>query len=163
MNIRSLLYSAALLFLPATLSAAEEQEVTLLTLHMTDGTTEMYNLPDKPVMTFVEDRLDVKSTTMQGSYPRKDVAYFDFTTGAPISALEAIEAGASLAVTYLDHNTLTVAAAGLKKVSITDINGRVLATVPADGHGVATLDISTLANGIYVVAPTPGHAFKIVK
>lgn len=162
MNLRSLLYSTALLFLPVTLSAAEK-EVTLLTLHMTDGTTEMFNLPDKPVMTFTEDRLDVKSTTMQGSYPRKDVDYFDFTKGAPVSALEAIESGASLVVTYIDKTTLTVAAPDLKKVSVTDLNGRVLAIVPSDADGIATLDITNLPEGVYVVVPAPGHAFKIAK
>lgn len=154
--------TALVAMLPATLQATDYEEVTQLSLHLTNGKTERFNLPDKPVISFDGESMQVKSNEMEASYLRTDIDYFNFEKGKVIVSVDAIDASTEMSVTYLDNTTLIVVAPGLRALTISTISGTTVLTVAAV-DGVATADLSNLPSGVYVVVPEGHKTFKIIR
>lgn len=161
MKIKPLLTGAFLAVAAALSAQTPDTEVTLLTLHLAGGTVEQFNLPDHPVITFEGDDLNVASATLEATYPRADVEYFNFEKGKPVVAAEQIEAGASLSVVFDGHSTLTVAAPGLRSVAVADTSGHIVAKATA-ADSCAVVDLQGVAAGVYIVSPEGHRAFKII-
>lgn len=166
MKLSSLICSAMMLLpLAASAQAGDPaEEVTLLTFHFTDGHVEQFNLPDLPVITFDGEMLNVASMTLEGSYNRADIENFNFEKGKPVVGIAeaAADFANSMTVTFVDNRTLTVSAGSLGRVIVTDLTGRTAATAAAI-DGTATLDLSNLPAGVYVVKPDTLKGFKIIK
>lgn len=154
-------FAAAVAMGAAVMAVSAETLVTTLTVHLKNGNSEQFSLPDKPVITFGDENMEVKSQTMEASYLRADVDYFNFDK---LTNLEdgAIDSSIAMAVDFIDNNTLVVTAPRLSRVDVVAVNGAVVASAKAAG-GVATLNLSKLAAGVYVVVPAECRAFKIVK
>lgn len=137
--------------------SAYAEEVTLINVHLFDGTKEVYNLPDKPVMRFDGDKLLLESETMTGEYARNAVEKITTERGERQSSIAEVE-DADFVFSY-DGATVTVTA---PSASLYGANGiKILSAVASNGK--TTLDLSGLSAGVYVVAPANHQAIKITK
>lgn len=143
-------------------AAADDEAVTCLTFHLTNGTTEYYELPSQPVVTFEGDKLNVTGNAISGTWNRADIEYFNFGP-KDLSAIESISAAENaLTFRFIDNKNVTVAGEGLAFIALYDINGRCAARAAAI-DGVATVSAETLTPGVYIVE-IPGHnSVKIIK
>ena len=144
--------------------ANAQDEVTLLTVNLKNGNVEQFNLPDKPVVTFEDGKMLVKSGEMSGEYVFAEVSHFSFEKGAMLAGIDEIATdGNAFTFSYTDNATVFLAAPALEWVALYTVQGVEVAKVKADASGVATVDVSSLAPGVYVVAPNCHSALKIVK
>lgn len=142
---------------------AHAEEVTLLTINLKDGSMEQFNLPDSPSVTFADNKMLVQSGEMSGEYDFTAVSHFSFEKGEPLSGIEEVFSPESnFSFSFTDNATIYVAAPQLKSVSLYSTTGTLLETVAAT-NGAATLNVSSLAPGVYIVAPSCHTAIKIVK
>ncbi len=141
-----------------------QDEVTLLTVNLKNGSVEQFNLPDKPAVTFEDGKMLIQSGEMSGEYNFTDVSHFTFEKGALLAGIDDIVAeGTAFTFSYTDNATVFVAAPALQWVALYTVQGVEVAKVKADASGAASIDVSGLTPGIYVVAPDCHSALKIVK
>lgn len=153
----------ALLASPFVAGAQEADEVTLLTVNLKDGQKEQYNLPDKPAVTFDRSKVSITSASVNGEYDFADVSHFSFDKGKPVSSIDDIKADdAAFTFFFTDNATVVIAAGEITRADLFDIQGRKLLSADAR-DGVVTLDVTSLPEGIYLVAPSCHKAVKIIK
>lgn len=163
--ISSIAIATVALISGRAVAADNEVEVrpSVLTVNLTNGETERYKLVDAPVVTMADSEIVIKSSTVEGTYPFDTVSYFSFEKDSDDSGVgSAMPADASFEFTYVDNATVTVVAEGLEWVNVYSVAGTQVAYQPAY-NGVATVDISHVAPGVYVVAPSCHSSIKIVK
>ena len=147
-----------------TSSAQETSEdmVTYLVVNLKDGSMEKYMLKDSPVVKMEDSKIMISSESAEAAFDFDQVGNFTFEEGLP-SGVESVVAGeAAFEFSYIG-NTVTVAAPALEWAAVYTIGGVQGAKVPDDADHTAVIDLSTLAPGIYVVAPSCHSAIKIVK
>ena len=84
--------------------------------------------------------------------------------GTPWSAVKDLLAGGNIAV-WPTRTNATVNVAGAKAgqaVAVYDLSGTAIASTTTDADGCATINISSAAKGVYIIA-TKGLSVKIVK
>lgn len=144
--------------------SASAEEVTLLTVTMKDGTSKQFNLPDKPVITFEDGKMLIASGAMSGEYDFSAVSHFAFEKGEKLAGIEDVTVDdKTFSFSFTDNATVCVAAPGLTSVALYSLQGTQLDAVKADANGAATLDVSSLASGVYIVVPVGHPALKIIK
>lgn len=160
------LLAAAITTLSAapSLSAQEQGElVTMLMVNLHNGQVDRYRLPDTPVVTFKDDRLVVTSDVTCNEYPRSDVSHFeikkDWYSGIETPACADNE---TFTLTFTDNASVTVSAPALSRVEIFTLGGVNVASATATGS-VATINVSHLSPGVYLVSPDCHPAIKIIK
>lgn len=129
---------------------AMAEEVTLINVHLFDGTKEVYNLPDKPVMRFDGDKMLMESAIMTGEYARAAVEKITTERGERQSSIAEVEA--DFAFSYDGQVVKSTA----ESMTIYDLNGTLLLS------GKGAIDVSGLPAGVYVVAPANHSAIKII-
>ena len=145
-------------------SVSAQEEVTLLTVTMKDGTSQQFNLPDKPVITFEDGKMLIASGAMSGEYDFSSVSHFSFEKGQMLASIEDVTVDdKTFTFSFTDNANVYVAAPGLTSVALYTLLGTQLDNAKADTNGAATLDISALAPGVYIVTPAGHHAIKIIK
>ena len=138
-------------------------EVTLLTVNLKDGQKEQYNLPDEPTVTFEQDKLKIASASINGEYDFDAVSHFSFDKGQPVSGIDDTKADdADFTFSFTDNATVVIAAKELTHADLFDFRGRRLLSADAR-DGVVTLNVTSLPEGIYLVAPSCHKAVKIIK
>lgn len=143
-------------------AAAEEENITCLIFHFTNGTTESYNLPDKPIVTFEGEKINIAGNAITASWNRADIEYFNFET-QKLSGLEtACTDEKAFTFSFIDNNNITVAGNNITSIAIYDINGRcaIRSTVV---DNMASVSVATLSPGIYIVEIPGHHSVKIIK
>lgn len=142
------------------------EQVTLLRVNLKDGTTEHFNLPDQPTITFADAKMHVASGAMEGHYDLASLSHYDFVLGEPVTAaIGAVGADSSSAdfmLTFTDNANVTVSAASLGVVTLFDMAGHQVAKAAAH-QGTAAVNIEHLAAGVYLVASDCHGAIKIIK
>lgn len=142
--------------------AMAEDEVTLLTVNLKDGTKEQYNLPDMPTVKIENHQVLINSGEMSGTYDFADVSHFSFERDIAVTAIDEIfDDNCSFAFSIVDNRYVYVEAPNLQWVEVYTIAGQRIMNVSASGS--ATLDVSSLAPGCYIVKPSCHEAVKIVK
>ncbi len=149
--------------LVGTHGAAGQESVTVVKVNLHDGTTEQYKLTESPEMKMENGKILVASTSMQGEYDLEAVSHLSFEKQEE-SAIDdvAADAPAAFEFTYVDNATVAVAAPALEWVAVYTLTGAEVMRVAAADHR-ATLTVSGLAPGVYVVAPSCHSAIKIVR
>lgn len=141
-----------------------EEKMTVLSVYMKDGSTEMFKFADKPSVTMADHKIAVQSDAMSGEYDFENVSHFAFEDGNLVMGIEDIAGDeTAFAFSYTDNATVYVAAPELKWVAVYSIQGVEMTKVAAADNGTAIVDVSNLAPGVYVVAPSCHSAVKIVK
>lgn len=156
------LYSIILLMAMAA-SIGASAESLCLTLHFNSGETAKFAIPEKPVMTFADNKIMVKNDkNVEGIYDRDLIANFDFTMGETAAIGTLLTEGTDYAVEFIDANTLCIAGSGITQASAYNVAAQKVATANASGYTV-TLSLENQPSGIYLIE-IPGHAsFKIKK
>lgn len=138
--------------------AAEEKEC--LVVHLKDNSTVSYFLEDTPVVTYVGTDVHIESADLQANHAIADVVMLNFEMKEKIKdAVDKVECRITI-----ENNMVIIEGlnAGIK-VSLFDIQGRILRSLNVGADGVAEMNIDSLNAGIYVVATSDGRSFKVLK
>ena len=137
-------------------SHAQEWLATFLVLTETNGTKTEFPLESQPVVTCNGKTLSTALTdVLEYSFIQRNVT-------AGINNLPGKGTGKEAATPSFSFHNAEVS--GLKEganVGIYDLNGRLISAVRADAVGHATLNLSSLPKGIYILR-TPTKSFKFV-
>ena len=154
---RAGILSSLALFMAPLVQAEEFKDCLIVHLH--GGSTVSYVLEDTPVVTFVGENLHVEANQLSDDHKLADVAKFTIDNVAALADVMANE----YRITIQD-NTVTIE--GLTPntgIQFADIQGRIIASCNADTDGNATLSLSHITAGVYIVSTTDGKSFKIFK
>lgn len=156
------LYSLFIVLFAVIAGSSSMAQTTCLTLNFTTGDVAKFALNEQPVMTFGESNVMIATSAgLNVSYERADVKDFNFTQGTTSGISEAAADG-TLTVDLTTPDVLVVRANKLGNVAVYNAAGQLAATATA-ADGVATVDISALPTGVYVVAVEGHKSFKINK
>ena len=142
-------FFAAVLF-AAGLSAVRAEEARLI-ITTKSGTVAEFLIADSPVITYQDNLLKVTGGGSEISVEAEAVGSFDFVPSE--------EAGVDLISV---NGSLFSGLRPGSKVNVFTLEGRLVATFTADNSASASVDLSSLAPGYYIVS-TPDTSFKIKK
>jgi len=159
-----ILIVSALMLLPA-MSRADDTTTTVQYLVVTqnDGSVTKFALTDVPVVSFDGDSIEVTAAGEVLKFDLIGVSGYTFseedvTTGVNSPTVDAGD------TTKPSFKAGSAGFSGLKNGStilVYTITGKAVAAVTADAEGNATVDLSQLPKGIYIIK-TPGKSYKIV-
>lgn len=148
-----------------------------LTILQKDGLLFNIGLEDKPVITYSDSALVIKTAKTVVSYPLSNVSKFTFTensgsndtgtdsTGTDSTATDmtSVAQGKSYAHLELDNYFVSISGedAGVM-VMVVASNGEILVSRKTDSEGNTTFSIADLPNGLYVIK-SPKLTCKIQK
>lgn len=142
------------------LSAARAaDEVTQLVVELTNGKTDVFQLADKPVVTFEGTQVKVASSAANTAYERTEVKNFHFSNTA--TGIADAKAEGSLTLRYTDNATVTLTAAGPLKAALYNAQGQLVTRGAAEG--TLTLSFADSPAGVYVLTVEGHHTYKLVK
>lgn len=138
-----LLFSAAML-----MSSVFAQNT--LTIHQKDGQQFSFGFADKPVITYTDTDLVLKTTKTEVQYPLASLAKFTFTDSE--TAVAPINEGKSDAKLELDNYMvrITGAKAGIT-VTVIGPDGKTVGNYKTDSEGSVTFSIADLPQGLYII------------
>lgn len=163
-KLTSIIAATAIACLSA-LGAGAQEMTTHLTVNLHDGTTEHYKLLDSPTVRMENHQIIVSSESLEGTYDFETVSHFSFIQKEDDEAgiADIITDDTSFAFSYVDNATVVISAPTLEWATVYTTAGLQVAHATADADHTVTLDISALAPGMYIVAPSCHSAIKIVK
>lgn len=156
--LRGSLLVASLAWFGAPAVQADELKDCLI-VHLQSGNKVSYVLEDKPVVTFEGDKLHVQAAAVSDDHRLADVARFTFDKA---SGLGEIAAG-DRRITVNDNIVLLEGFTPGSSASIADMQGRVLVSTRMGDTGSASISVTDLPVGVYVVSTTDGKTFKLYK
>ena len=132
-----------------------------LTVHQKDGQQFSFGFEDKPVVTFTDNELVVKTTKTELSYKLAKVAKFTFDEKE--TAVEGVKDDAVKAGITLDEYTVNISGAKADiTVRLISSDGRQLYSYKTGADGSVTFSISELPEGTYIIA-SESLTVKILK
>ncbi len=131
-----------------------------LVVHLANGSQVSYVLEEKPVVTYDGPVIHVESAAVSDDHRMSEVAKLTFVKKTDVS--EQLAAYEIRIVVAPESVTVQGLPAGTS-LTLADLQGRVLATAAAGATGEATIATGSLPGGVYIVAATNGHVFKIYK
>lgn len=138
-----------------------ESVVTVLTVHVKDGSEVSFLLSERPSVTYSDDYMLITSADAETSYPLSDVLKFTFEEidGEDTGIDSTIAAEASFS---LDGGVIVVS--GLKAGSTAQVFtlGGVMVHSESVDSGSWSYPLSSLSSGIYIISIN-GKGFKITK
>lgn len=146
----------------SSLTVNAQEEITYLVVNLKDGSTEKFKLPEEPAVKVENHKMSVSSASMECEYDFDNVSHFSFKRGT-ISGVDEVNDEENLfSFTFVDNNTVIITAPGLQYAAMYDIRGLEVARANAENDTV-TLNISNVAPGVYIIAPSCHSAIKIIK
>lgn len=127
------------------------------TVNTTDGNELEFLFDMQPEITFQEN--DMIVTTVDDevlTIPMSDVVNITFATTG-VETVKDVNPGVELTKEALTVRNLKANA----RVSIFDLNGRMVASAKTDNNGFVTISLGNLGAGVYV-ASMPGYNFKFI-
>ena len=122
-----------------------------LTVHQKNGEQFSFGFEDKPVVTFTETELVVKSTKTELRYELAKVSRFTFDDKE--SAVEGLKEDATKANITLDEYTVNITGAKAgDTVRLIASDGRQLHSCKTDEQGSVTFSIAELPEGTYIIS-----------
>lgn len=145
--MRKFICSLILLIVTSLLTVSAQNT---LTIHQKDDSKFGYGFSEKPVITYTETDLVLKTAKTVVEYPLSAILKFTFTDSE--TAVSDIKSGTNSPVLQLDNNTVYISGVEpLQQVSLIDINGKVLSTYKTDANGSISFSITELPEGIYII------------
>lgn len=142
--------------------AAQTPAKEALVVYMNDGSKVAYVLETKPTVKFGETMLTIDSPDISDSHSIAKIANFRFEPVQPTSGILKPSAD-TRDITITDTE---VRISGLQPgttVTATDMQGRVFYTLTTPDNGIASIPTERLVPGVYVIAASDFHSFKIYK
>lgn len=139
--------------------ARAADEVTWLVMELRNGNTEVFELADKPVVTFEGTQVKVASSAASAAYERTDVKNFHFDSSA--TGLNNTQAAGTLTLRYTDNATVTLTGAGQLKAALYNAEGKLVTRGAAEG--TLTLNLAGCPAGVYVLNVEGHHTYKLIK
>ena len=121
-----------------------------LIIHQKDGTQFCYGFDEKPLITYSDSVLVLKTANTEVQYPLSKLS--KFTLDDIDDAVISIKSGKSKA--QLDLDNYQVSIKGVKsgtEVFVISSDGKSLATYKADEEGNVTFSIAELPEGTYII------------
>ena len=120
-----------------------------LTIHQKDGQQFSFGFEDKPVITYTDNDLVLKTTKTEVQYPLSSLAKFTFTDleDAVISIKDDKAA-------QMELDNYVVSITGAKSgvtVSVVGSDGKTLNSYKTDTDGSVTFSIAELPEGVYII------------
>ena len=138
------------LFLLAAVAAAPLFSQNTLTIHQKDGQQFSFGFEDKPVVSFTDTDLIVKSTKTELTYALSSVSKFTFDDIE--DAVISIKPDAKKACITLDEYTVSITGAKADiPVYLIVSDGKLLQTYKTDQDGTVTFSIAELPQGAYII------------
>lgn len=121
-----------------------------LTIHQKDGQQFSFGFDDKPVITYTDTDLVLKTTRTEVQYPLASVAKFTFidVEDAVIPVKQDSNAAKLELVNYMV--SITGAKAGIT-VTVIGADGKTLGNYKTDSEGSVTFSIADLPQGLYII------------
>ena len=122
-----------------------------LTIHQKDGQQFSFGFDDKPVITYTDTDLVLKTTKTEVQYPLASVAKFTFTDVE--DAVIPIKQDSNAAQLELDGYVVSItgAKAGINVTLITP-DGKTVGTYKVDSDGSVSFSIADLPQGLYIIS-----------
>ena len=139
-----------------------------VTFLLANGQKVSFAFASKPEITVGSEEMTVSSTDgVSVSYAFTDVQRFFFEddvddNGAGIQGTE----DKTSARPVFSYANGVIAVRGLKageRIAVASVNGSAVASATANQVGTASIDISGVVNGVYVVSTGSGVSFKLLK
>lgn len=138
-----------LLFYAAMLMSSVFAQNTL-TIHQKDGQQFSFGFEDKPVITYTETDLVLKTTNTEVQYPLASLAKFTFTDVE--DAVISIKDDGNAAQFDLDNYTVSITGAKAgANVTVIGSDGKTVGTYKTDSDGCVTFSIADLPQGLYII------------
>lgn len=142
-------------------SADDASEIVSLIVELNDDTRNVYELSDKPVVTFEGDSICVASSVVSAKYLRTDVKDFHFGD-ATSTAIGVANNAHDIVLRYVDNENVILTGDGLTTVALYSAGGKLLAHYRANGNSV-NINLGGQASGVYLIQ-VPGHiTYKVIK
>ena len=132
-----------------------------LTIQQKDGQEFSFGFEDKPVITYTDNDLVLKTTKTELQYPLTSLAKFTFTdTATEVDAVRDDIKNPTFAIDDYEIS-ITGAKAGIN-VSLIATDGKTIGTYKTDQDGSVTFSIADLPQGLYIIN-TENLTFKVLK
>lgn len=122
----------------------------ILTIHQKDGQQFSFGFDDKPVISYTETDMVLKTTKTEVQYPLASLAKFTFSDVE--DAVIPVKQEGNAVQLELDNYTVSItgAKAGIT-VTVIGSDGKTLGTYKTDSNGSVTFSIADLPQGLYVI------------
>lgn len=135
----------------AAVAAAPLFSQNTLTIHQKDGQQFSFGFEDKPVVSFTDSDLIVKSTKTELTYALSSVSKFTFDDIE--DAVISINDDAAKAVITLDSYTVSITGAKADiEVRLNSSDGKLLQSYKTTQNGSLTFSIAELPKGTYIIS-----------
>lgn len=161
-HLRKGLFALTLMAVSAIPLDAQTPAKEALVVYMTDGSKVAYVLETKPSVQFGETMLMIDSPEISDSHSIAKIANFRFEPVQPTSGI--LKPAADVRkITVTDTEVRISGLQPGSTVTAADIQGRVLYTATTPDNGVASIPTERFTPGVYVIAASDFHSFKIYK
>lgn len=121
-----------------------------ITIHQKDGQQFSFGFDDKPVITYTDTDLVLKTTKTEVQYPLATVAKFTFTDVE--DAVIPIKQDSNAAQLELDGYVVSITGAKADiTVKVIAPDGKTLGTYKTDSDGSVTFSVADLPIGLYII------------
>lgn len=149
-----------LLMFFASVSMSVSAQNTVI-VHQKDGKTVSFGLPEKPVITYVDNEMVITTTKTVLQYPLASVSQLTFSDDETSVAPVADEKQAP--VLELDNYVVRITGADAEaSVTVVASDGKTLIRTKVNSDGTATFSVAELPEGIYIIK-SENLTFKILK
>lgn len=149
-----------LLLWAAAQSAFADTANEYLVVHLANGGQVSYVLEEKPVVTYDGPVIHVESPAVSDDHRMSEVEKLTFVKKTDIPEQLATD---EIRIVVAPEAVTVLGLPAGTSLSLSDLQGRVLATAAAAASGEATIATGSLPAGVYIVAAANGHVFKIYK
>ena len=131
------------------LGAATTMASNVLVIQLTNGLSERFVLlNEQPTISFSGDKIVVNTSTSEHEYAMAAVNYFYYESAGTTDIEETVTPGG---MNFMgDHIALSGLPAG-SDVCIYGVGGQLYLKTVADADGNATIDLTSLLRGVYIV------------
>lgn len=142
---------------PTTWAQTEKKQMCVV-IHETDRTTA-FALETRPVVSFTETDVKLECNDIIVLYSLDRYLKMTIGEGTPATGIKTTDDEPSTMFTVTGS---TITAKGCTSLALYTVDGKQLASTKADADGTATLSISQLTAGIYIININD-KSFKIIK
>ena len=131
-----------------------------LTIHQKDGQKFSFGFDEKPVATFADNYLVVKTAKTEVRYEMKTLSKFTFDEGE--TGVKEISEASKADITLDEYSVLISGAKAETTVNLISSDGKLLKALKAGPEGSVSFSIADLPGGIYIVG-SDDLSVKILK
>ena len=140
-----------LLYISLALAICPAFSQNTLVIHQKDGQKFSFGFDDKPVITYTDNDLVLKTAKTEVQYPLASLSKFTFVD-IPTEVDAVAVDRKSPEITLDDYMIRITGAKAETVVKVTGMDGKTLAAYKADSEGTVTFSIADLPEGVYIIS-----------